>query len=263
MIKLMTFNIRYATADDGENRWERRRTLVIDRIKSFDPDLLGLQECRDDSQAEFIKHHLPDYSFHGVSRGGDSGTALEMAPVLFKKSVFEFVQEGTFWLSETPHVRGSKDWGVFPRTATWMELVHQPTGRALLFLNTHFDYESTAIDQSARLLKHWLEQSARNRPLLVTGDFNADKSSLAYHQLTGGSPALVDVYRRANPGGSGEGTYHGYGHEVEPAPIDWVLASGHFEVLKAEVDRTQEGNLYPSDHCPITATLNWKSSQAA
>ncbi len=42
MIKLMSFNIRYGLAEDGENRWERRKSLVVDRIKAFDPDLLGL-----------------------------------------------------------------------------------------------------------------------------------------------------------------------------------------------------------------------------
>ena len=41
MLKVMTFNIRYGTAEDGESHWERRKSLVIDRIKTFDPDLLG------------------------------------------------------------------------------------------------------------------------------------------------------------------------------------------------------------------------------
>jgi mRNA deadenylase 3'-5' endonuclease subunit Ccr4 len=59
----MTFNIRYGLADDGENRWENRKSLVIERIRAFDPDLLGLQECRDDFQAEFIKSHLGVFHF--------------------------------------------------------------------------------------------------------------------------------------------------------------------------------------------------------
>jgi hypothetical protein len=39
MLKIMTFNIRYGSAADG--------------------DLLGIQECRDDEQAEFVRHSLP------------------------------------------------------------------------------------------------------------------------------------------------------------------------------------------------------------
>lgn len=86
MLTLMTFNIRYGTADDGANHWDNRKHLVLERIRACDPDLLGLQECRDDSQAEFIRENLPDYEFYGVPRGGGSVTALEMAPILFKRS---------------------------------------------------------------------------------------------------------------------------------------------------------------------------------
>ena len=50
-ITVVSFNIRYGSADDGPHRWEQRRELVIERIRAADPDLLGLQECRDDEQA--------------------------------------------------------------------------------------------------------------------------------------------------------------------------------------------------------------------
>jgi len=261
MIKLMSFNIRYALADDGENRWDNRKTLVVDRIKAFDPDLLGIQECRDDFQAEFIKNTLQEYEFYGVRREGGNETAPEMAPVLFKKSVFQFARKGHFWLSETPQVAGSKSWGsAFPRTATWVELGHQASGRLIIFLNAHFDYEPSAIGESARLLKQWINQTAGNHPLILTGDFNADKNSSCYHQFTGDA-SLSDVYRRAHPGGENEGTFHGYG-QVNGS-IDWMLASNHFEVITAEIDRHHEGNLYPSDHYPVTATLNWKRAQHA
>lgn len=255
MIKLMTFNIRYGLADDGENHWEIRKALVIDRIKAFDPDLLGMQECRDDFQAEFIKRNLRDYEFYGVRRANDGETALEMAPVLFKKSVFQLVEKGCFWLSETPQVIGSKSWGsTFPRTATWVELIHQESGIALSFINTHFDYEPSAIGESARLLKTWIEQKARDTPLILTGDFNADKGSSAYRQLTDDGK-LQDVYRTGAPNLENEGTFHGYGQANEP--IDWMLASHHFEVINTEIDRYHEGNIYPSDHYPGTAILKW------
>jgi endonuclease/exonuclease/phosphatase family metal-dependent hydrolase len=255
MIHLMSFNIRYGTADDGDQRWERRRSLVIDRIRQFDPDLLGLQECRDDTQAEYVQSQLQEYEFFGVPRGGDGSTALEMAPILFKKTVFKPIQKGVFWLSDTPHVAGSISWGsVFPRTAVWIELLHQPTGRSLLFLNTHFDYQMSAIERSSDLLRQWLDQALIRHPLLVTGDFNADKDSQAYQQLTR-NPSLRDVFKAVPLEDGNEGTFHGYGQELQP--IDWMLASQHFKVSHAGVDRFQAGSLYPSDHYPITASLEW------
>ena len=51
MLNVMTINIRYGSAASLDNR----KDLVIERIRTFDPGLLGLQECRDDEQAEFMR----------------------------------------------------------------------------------------------------------------------------------------------------------------------------------------------------------------
>lgn len=41
----MSFNLRFATAPDGEHRWECRQDLVHQAIRAFAPDVLGTQEC--------------------------------------------------------------------------------------------------------------------------------------------------------------------------------------------------------------------------
>ena len=254
----MSFNIRYGLADDGENHWDKRKSLAISRIQAFQPDLLGIQECRDDSQAEYVKTRLADCHFYGVRREGDRDTALEMAPALFKKTVFQIIQQGCFWLSETPQAAGSKSWGsTFARTATWIKLLHQPTGKTLTFVNTHFDYQPTAIDGAAQLLQKWLEQTHKDMPVILTGDFNADKSSAAYRHLTG-LGMLLDAYRQVHPNGDDEATFHGFGKSEETTSIDWVLISRHFKATEAKVDRTQAGEIYPSDHYPVAVTVNWK-----
>jgi endonuclease/exonuclease/phosphatase family metal-dependent hydrolase len=255
MLKVMSFNLRYGTAPDGDNHWDKRKPLALARIQAFAPDLLGLQECRDDAQAEFIKTHLPEYEFYGVRREGEGDTALEMAPVLYRRSAFQMLERGRFWLSETPSVVGSKSWGsTFARTATWAKLLHQPTGRILVFLNTHFDYHPPAIEGAAQLLRGWLAENIW--PVIVTGDFNADKTSAAYHLLTSDG-ALADAYRELHPTGDAEEpTFHGFGQAEETA-IDWILISEHFQVLDAKVDRTYGGNLFPSDHYPVLAMLEW------
>lgn len=259
MIKVMSFNIRVGHADDGVNHWENRKELVINRIQGFSPDLLGLQECRDDAQAEFIRRKLRDYHFYGVPRGGSGDTRLEMAPVLFKKTAFKLRKSGCFWLSTTPDLAGSKGWdSVFARTATWVELEHRPSGRVLLYLNTHFDYQPVAIEESARLLAQWVGDGDGQIPLVITGDFNADKNSVAYKLLTAGG-ILSDVFRQQPSPGTSEGTFHDYGRSMKPAPIDWILVSPHFEVSSAQVDRFQDGLLFPSDHYPVLAELHLKS----
>ena len=57
LIKVMSFNIRYGTAQDGKNVWSNRKDFVIETIKQFDPDLSlgawcpilgGLSRCGSD-----------------------------------------------------------------------------------------------------------------------------------------------------------------------------------------------------------------------
>jgi len=256
MIRVMSFNIRYGQADDGPQRWERRRDLVIERIRAADPDLLGLQECRDDEQAVTVRAALPDYDFYGAPRGGDVPTALEMAPILVRRSAFEVVRQGQFWLSDTPEFAGSVGWdALFPRTATWAELRHRPSGLALAFLNTHFDLMPEAIVNSARLLRGWAERTAARLPVVLCGDFNADKASVAYEMLADGR-MLADAGRQANATGADEATFHAFGQPGVAAAIDWVLVSPSLAVVTAAVDRTRRGDLFPSDHYPLVVTLD-------
>ena len=61
-----------------------------------------------------------------------------MAPIFYKKDVFNKIRHGVFWLSDSPFVSGSKSWGsVFPRTVTWVKL-DLWGDRRILFVNTHF-----------------------------------------------------------------------------------------------------------------------------
>jgi len=67
-----------------------------------------------------------------------------------------------------------------------------------------------------------------------------------------------DAYRQTHPNGEAEATFHGFGKSEEMTSIDWILVSRHFKVTEAKVDRTHAGELYPSDHYPVTVTVNWK-----
>ena len=173
-IKVMSFNIRYGAANDGENHWKNRSYLVAETIKMFDPDLLGTQEVLK-FQAEFLQQVLPEYGFHGVGRedGSDNG---EYVPVMYKKDRFEVTDSGHFWLSESPEVAGSKSWdSSLPRMASWVQLSDlSNNGSKLVFMNTHFDHRGrTARLESARLIRKRAEEiMGKEIPFIITGDFN-------------------------------------------------------------------------------------------
>src|SRR5688572_11720604 len=73
-LRVMTFNLRVSTFIDGMNNWAFRKGMVVERIRSFDPDLLGTQEGKD-GQCDFLKEELSEYSFFGAGRnnGKSSG----------------------------------------------------------------------------------------------------------------------------------------------------------------------------------------------
>ncbi len=257
-IKLMSFNLRCAGAPDGVNNWEARRSLVIERIRAFDPDLIGLQECEDNQQAVFIRQALPDYGFFGVHRSADPRSGLEMTPALYRRSAFELVEQGNFWLSAAPETPGSLDWGaVFARTVCWLRLrTLQAPRHALVFFNTHFDYAaSLARLRSAQLLRRRMHSIAGGSPFLLSGDFNAGKQSGAHSALLGSD--LQDALDAAGVRGA---TFHDFGRlagaERAPNEIDWIAVSRHFSVLSAMIDRTRRGEVWPSDHYPLGAVLN-------
>ena len=56
-LRVMSFNLRYATAPDGDNAWDRRRDLLAETIRAFGPDVLGTQECLAE-QAAFLQAGL-------------------------------------------------------------------------------------------------------------------------------------------------------------------------------------------------------------
>ncbi len=99
-----------------------------------------------------------------------------------------------------------------------------------------------------------MERTAARLPVVVGGDFNADKSSAAYEMLADGR-VLADAWRQANPAGEDEATFHAFGQPGVAVAIDWVLASPALAVVDAAVDRARPGDLFPSDHYPLVVTL--------
>ncbi len=262
-LNVLSFNIRYGTASDGENHWDKRRDFLIDTIKSMQPDLLGTQETLG-FQRDYLAQQLPDFDYLGVGRD-DGKEAGEMMALYFRRDRFEKVDSGHFWLSETPDIVGSKSWdSSLPRMATWVKLRDKKQASApnILFVNTHFDHRGPiARLESARLIRRKLTELGKDCLLVLTGDFNADQQSPPYAALFDSlenqpSPVL-DTYRVAHPQReANEGTFSGFkAGENKGARIDWIGVSPTWKIQSAEINRTARDGRTPSDHFPVTATL--------
>ena len=260
-IKVMSFNIRYGAANDGENSWSKRTELVLETIRVFDPDLLGAQEVLD-FQADFLRDHLPEYGFVGVGRD-DGQRKGEFTPIFYRKSRFELTDSGHFWLSETPETPGSKSWdSSLPRIVTWVALVdrsanHQPLGYA----NTHWDHRGPqARLESAKLMRERADALELELPLIITGDFNSIETLEPYAVLVEGRdserPPLVDSYRAAHPERSAnESSSSRWTGRRQGSRIDWILHSHHFTTLQSVINYTNDRGRYPSDHYPVQAVI--------
>lgn len=262
-VRVMSFNIRYGTANDGENHWDKRKEFLLATIKAFDPDLLGTQETLG-FQRDYLAANLSGYEVLGVGRD-DGKEKGEMTALYFKRNRFEKLDGGHFWLSETPDVPGSKNWdAALTRMVTWVKLRDRqnPRGKPLMFFNTHFDHRGVqARHEAAKLIRRRLAEASQTCSVIVTGDFNAGDDSDPYQTLFGalaGQPSpVVDTYRAANPKrAANEGTFTGFKIDATSGPrIDWIGASKEWQVSKAMIDRTQRDGRLPSDHFPVVAVL--------
>lgn len=268
-VRVMSFNIRYGTADDGENRWERRKEFLAQTIAAFNPDLLGTQETLG-FQRDYLAEKLAGYDGLGVGRD-DGKEKGEMMALYYKKERFKKTDGGHFWLSETPDKVGSKSWdSSLPRMVTWVKLtdLKNPAAPPLAFFNTHFDHRgTTARLESARLLRKKAAEIGKGCSVVLTGDFNTSEKSEPYSALFAKAQEqespVVDTFRVKHPETTeAEGTFSNFkGDVVKGARIDWIGVSRDWEVVDANIDRTAKDGRTPSDHFAVTAVLRRKPAE--
>ena len=254
-ITVLSFNIRYGTAKDGENEWTLRRPMLFDLLREQDADLIGLQEALD-FQIDEIVAAVPGYATVGVGR--DDGRARgEFAAILFRKSRFRVAEAGTFWLSDTPAVPGSKTWGNnITRICTWTRLIDRD-GRGFFVYNVHLDHQSQpSRERSTQLLRERIDaRSTAGDPVLVTGDFNVGEKNPALATLLG---PFVDTFRVVRPQEKPAGTFTAFKFgNVEGEKIDYILTQPGTEVMHADIVRFTRNQRYPSDHFPVVARIRF------
>ena len=229
-LRVMSFNIRLGVANDGENRWDLRKELVVKTIREYNPDLLGLQEVFP-MQEKYLRENLPQYFYYGRSRlvNPEEGEACSL---MFKKDRFKATEKTTFWLSETQDVPGSKSWdSSLPRIANVVFLKdNKADGKKLVFINTHFDHRGkVAREEAAKIIKNRVNDFEQGVRVVIAGDFNSGEDSKAYRSLVGGN--LIDTFRIAHPTRTEkESTFTAWKGRLIGNRIDWVLCSPKFRV---------------------------------
>jgi len=254
-LRLMTFNVRYPASGDGPNRWEARRDMFVEAIRSRDPDLFGTQELFQ-LQGDYIVQKLPEYQWFGISRRGNHED--EHMGVFYKPARLRVVESGNFWLSETPETPASMSWNVnLPRMVTWALFEMKSTGRRFYFYNTHFPHrgqDAAARLNCARLIRERIAKLPKDVPFILSGDFNSAAGNDAYQLLTEDlKDAAGTTAHRFGP----EGTFNSFRGATDGQRIDWILYRGFAQAFQVETITTNESGRYPSDHYPVFAILEF------
>jgi endonuclease/exonuclease/phosphatase family metal-dependent hydrolase len=250
-LSVLTLNIWF---DQGD--WSARLALILDGIREFDPDIIGLQEVIQranlDNQAKQIADSLGYYYYF------DSVDPADRAQRFGNAILSRYPIEATNFRALNP-------------LNQYRKVVHariDVEGHTVDVYNTHLhnaQFDNHIREEQIAHMLEFVDETNSGGLIIVTGDYNANpdwpEMSLMYEGFT-------DVYPlfHANHLGPEHGTLnHHLGHQRRR--IDYVFFSRTSEQLvpvSAEVvlDEPDDNNVYPSDHFGVFAAFNIVSDDA-
>lgn len=249
----MSYNVRYGSAEDGDNSWVNRRPATIEMINDQLPDVFGVQEAEAD-QLAYMTENCTNYSVVGVGRD-DGKSGGEHMSVFWNTQTMKLLEWGTFWLSDTPDTP-SGTWGSgTKRSTTWTLMQHKASGRNIYFVNTHLHHrinEYEAQKKGLELIKARIAQmNTSGYPVVLTGDFNIQPGHAALDVLDG---VMLSARENAQKT-SNLNTYNAFkttGGEI----LDYIYYSGFSGCLEFQtVTNTYLDIPYISDHYPVMSRL--------
>ncbi|EFV4187904.1 endonuclease/exonuclease/phosphatase family protein [Listeria innocua] len=255
MFSVTTFNIRFDDTSERKKSWELRKTLTKSLLDKYQWDFMGVEEPLLPQMLD-MKAML-DWDYFGVGR--DDGLEKgEFTAVFYNSTRFTLLQEGHFWLSDTPDVPSIHSTAMFPRICVWGKFTDSD-GKQFYIFNTHLDH----ISEEARLFASQLLLKkaaiiAENSPVIILGDFNTAPNTTTYNFITKKyqDAQLISQTPIKGPIGS----FHDFQPlrpENELEKIDYIFVSKEFRVHSYKTITDQVDGCSASDHFPVTATLEW------
>ena len=248
-LKVMSYNIRLGSANDGTNSWAMRYTATGEMLEDQKPDVFGVQEALD-YQVRYIEE-MCGYEYVGVGRENGKKEGEHMA-IFWNKKTVSMLKWGTFWLSETPE-EPSMGWdAACRRTATWALMKDKKTGKKFYFINTHLDHKGTEAQKNGLklIVDRLSEINPDGYPMVLTGDFNITPDNKALTELD----AKMQSARKIAEKTDSLDTYNGWGRGS--GVIDYIYVSGFSSCPEFQtVVKRYNDRKFVSDHYPVVARL--------
>lgn len=250
-LKLMTYNIRLDIESDGENKWSNRKEYFTSQIQFYEPNIFGIQEAKP-NQVIDISTALPQYNYIGIGRDG-LGQG-ESSNIFYRKDRFQLLDNGTFWLSETPD-KISKGWdAAFNRVCTYALFKDLKTKTSFWVFNTHLDHmgELARTNGIQLILSKIRTLNTKKYSVFFMGDLNSKPTDDRIISLKN---EMLDTREISEEKPFGpQGTFNGFKYN-EPVTdlIDYIFISKNslFKIKKYAILNDSKDLKYPSDHFPV------------
>lgn len=187
------------------NGWDDRKDHLCNMIKFEAFDVFGVQEARYPQISDMLER-MPEYAYIGVGRD-DGEQKGEHCAIFYLKKKFKVLDQGNFWLSETPDVP-SYGWGAkYRRVCTWGLFQNKKTKELFYLINTHVNWGKSSVMSANMLVDFVKEKCTKTDNVIIMADFNATQDSDLYKIIT--SNGFEDTYEsskyRFAPTGTGQG----------------------------------------------------------
>jgi endonuclease/exonuclease/phosphatase family metal-dependent hydrolase len=253
----MSYNLRYASPNDGDDRWEFRKASVGQLIRHYQPTFLGIQEGLEHQLLD-LDEQLPPYRRIGVGRS-DGKTGGEFAAIYYDADRFSPERQATTWLSASRDT-ASVGWdAAMERIATYGVFRENSSGKRIFVLNAHYDHiGKIARENSSRLILQIIKkENPEGYPVIVMGDLNSPPQTPPISLL---DQKLDDGASLAPEGLYGPtGTFSGFKLDAPlDNRIDYIFTL-NLEVKQYQhIDDRRPNGRWVSDHLPVLAQLSWK-----
>lgn len=248
-LKVMSYNIRLGSANDGTNSWAMRYIATGEMLEDQKPDVFGVQEALE-YQVRFIEEMC---GYESVGVGRDNGKKEgEYMSIFWNKKKVSMLKWGTFWLSETPD-KPSMGWdAACKRTATWALMKDKRTGKKFYFVNTHLDHKGKEAQKNGLklIVERIAEINPDGYPMILTGDFNMEPDNSNLKDLDSKMQSVRKIAEKTDA----HDTFNGWGRGK--GIIDYIYVSGFSSYPEYQtVTKRYADRKFVSDHYPVCARL--------